>query len=180
MHELPNGRAVLITGGGSGIGRSCVARSSESGWKVYAGVRTKADAQAFGRQAPPNVVRVQLDITNPVQIQRALRQVMQETGDGTLRALVNNAGISIPGPLECVPLQELRKQLEVNLVGRVGVICGSLCRIETRTRRHLRRTQDGASPLGHPRLDRGTRGNRHTDLEKTRARAAAMMKEYPA
>ena len=58
---------------------------------------------------------MQLDVTDAAQIQAAAEGVEE------LHALVNNAGIAIAMPLEFVPLDELRHQLEVNLVGQVAV-----------------------------------------------------------
>jgi NAD(P)-dependent dehydrogenase (short-subunit alcohol dehydrogenase family) len=101
-------RTALVTGASSGIGAACAQRLAASGWRVYAGVRRKGDAPATTKE-------LLLDVTNAEQIARGAREV------GELDALVNNAGIAIAMPLEFIPLDELRRQLEVNVVGQVAV-----------------------------------------------------------
>ncbi|HEY7923524.1 MAG TPA: SDR family oxidoreductase, partial [Vicinamibacteria bacterium] len=101
-------RTALVTGASSGIGAACAARLVRSGWRVLAGVRRKGDA-------PEGTEEVQLDVTDAAQIKAAADGVEE------LHALVNNAGIAIAMPLEFVPLDELRHQLEVNVVGQVAV-----------------------------------------------------------
>ncbi|HET9593553.1 MAG TPA: SDR family NAD(P)-dependent oxidoreductase, partial [Solirubrobacterales bacterium] len=63
---------------------------------------------------------VTLDVTDPEQIAAAAELIAGES-DGGLDGLVNNAGVAVPGPLETVPLEDLRHQLEVNLVAYVAV-----------------------------------------------------------
>jgi NAD(P)-dependent dehydrogenase (short-subunit alcohol dehydrogenase family) len=75
---------------------------------VLAGVRREGDA-------PEGTGELLLDVTNAAQIQAASEGVEE------LHGLVNNAGVALGGPLEFVPLDELRKQLEVNVVGQVAV-----------------------------------------------------------
>jgi len=101
-------RTALITGASSGIGEACAARLARSGWRVHAGVRRPGEA-------PEGTEEVVLDVTDAAQIQAAAEGIEE------LHALVNNAGIAIAMPLEFVPLDELRHQLEVNLVGQVAV-----------------------------------------------------------
>jgi NAD(P)-dependent dehydrogenase (short-subunit alcohol dehydrogenase family) len=101
-------RTALVTGASSGIGQACAVGLVSSGWRVLAGVRRAGDA-------PPGTEEVLLDVTAEDQIREAAGRV-----DG-LHGLVNNAGIAIAAPLEFVPPEELRHQLEVNLVGQVAV-----------------------------------------------------------
>lgn len=101
-------KTALVTGASSGIGEAAATRLAGSGWRVLAGVRKEGDA-------PEGTEEVLLDVTNPKQIQAAAERL-----DG-LDALVNNAGVALAMPLEHVPLDELRKQLEVNVVGQVAV-----------------------------------------------------------
>jgi NAD(P)-dependent dehydrogenase (short-subunit alcohol dehydrogenase family) len=77
-------------------------------------VRTAADADALREQG---VEPVEIDVTNAAQIAAAAETVGSE-----LHGLVDNAGIAIAAPLELVPLDELRRQLEVNVVGQVAVL----------------------------------------------------------
>jgi NAD(P)-dependent dehydrogenase (short-subunit alcohol dehydrogenase family) len=101
-------RTALVTGASSGIGQACALQLASAGWRVLAGVRRAGDA-------PEGTEEVLLDVTVPEQIRAAAGLVDQLDG------LVNNAGIAIAAPVEFVPPEELRHQLEVNLVGQVAV-----------------------------------------------------------
>ncbi len=101
-------RSALVTGASSGIGAACAARLVGSGWRVFAGVRRQGDA-------PEGTDEILLDITDADQIAHAAERV------GELDALVNNAGIAIAIPLEFIPIDELRRQLDINAIGQVAV-----------------------------------------------------------
>jgi NAD(P)-dependent dehydrogenase (short-subunit alcohol dehydrogenase family) len=113
-------RSVLVTGASTGIGRAAALRLDGSGWRVFAGVRKEADAESLRQEASPHLVPVTLDVTEPGRIAAVAAQVEEES-EGGLDGLVNNAGVAVPGPLETIPLDDLRHQLEVNLVAYVGV-----------------------------------------------------------
>ena len=97
-----------MTGASSGIGEATARRLARSGWRVFATVRKPGDA-------PERTEEIVLDVTDAEQIAAAA------AGVGDLHALVNNAGIAIASPLELIPLDELRRQLEVNVLGQVAV-----------------------------------------------------------
>jgi NAD(P)-dependent dehydrogenase (short-subunit alcohol dehydrogenase family) len=101
-------RTVLVTGASSGIGEACALRLARAGWRVFAGVRRTGDA-------PPGTEELLVDVTNAEQIRAASERIDE------LHGLVNNAGVAIAGPLEFLPLAELRRQLEVNVIGQVAV-----------------------------------------------------------
>lgn len=101
-------RTAIVTGASSGIGEACAVRLARAGWRVLAGVRREGDA-------PEGTEEVLLDVTDPEQIRGAADRVDELDG------LVNNAGIALGSPLELVPVDQLRYQLEVNLVGQVAV-----------------------------------------------------------
>jgi NAD(P)-dependent dehydrogenase (short-subunit alcohol dehydrogenase family) len=105
---------VLLTGASSGIGRACVERLAGLGWHVLAGARSTADLDALAALA--DVEALELDITDTTQIEAAAARV----GD-RLDALVNNAGIAVIGPVEALPMDEWRRQLDVNFLGQVAV-----------------------------------------------------------
>jgi NAD(P)-dependent dehydrogenase (short-subunit alcohol dehydrogenase family) len=107
-------RSVVVTGASSGIGLATAVRLARAGWRVHGGVRTSADANAL-RQ--PGIEPLELDVTDATQIAAAAETVGPE-----LHGLVDNAGIAIAAPLELVPLAELRRQLEVNVVGQIAVL----------------------------------------------------------
>jgi NAD(P)-dependent dehydrogenase (short-subunit alcohol dehydrogenase family) len=113
-------RSVLLTGASTGIGRATALRLDRGGWRVLAGLRDPADAESLQRDASPRLTPVFLDVTEPEQIAAAAERVERECPAG-LAGLVNNAGVAIPGPLETIPLEDFRRQLEVNLVAYVAM-----------------------------------------------------------
>jgi NAD(P)-dependent dehydrogenase (short-subunit alcohol dehydrogenase family) len=110
-------RRVLITGASSGIGEASALRLAGAGWRVLAGVRAAADGERLRAAAGKQLEAVMIDVTEPATIAAAAKQL----GDEPLDGLVNNAGTALAMPLEFVPLDQLRDQLEVNLVGHVAV-----------------------------------------------------------
>lgn len=112
-------RTVLVTGASTGIGRATALRLDAAGWKVLAGVRREDDAAALREAAGPELEPLFLDVTDADQIAAARERV--EAGPGGLAGLVNNAGVAIPGPLETLPLEDFRRQIEINLTGQVAV-----------------------------------------------------------
>jgi NAD(P)-dependent dehydrogenase (short-subunit alcohol dehydrogenase family) len=113
-------RSVLVTGASTGIGRATALRLDSSGWQVFAGVRDPAAAESLRSEASTRLTPVFLDVTEPEQIAAAAELVEGES-EGGLDGLVNNAGVAIPGPLETIPLDDFRRQLEVNLFAYVAV-----------------------------------------------------------
>jgi NAD(P)-dependent dehydrogenase (short-subunit alcohol dehydrogenase family) len=111
--------SVLITGAGRGIGRAAVERMAAAGWDVYAGVRRAEDAPTGAR-----VSAVELDVTDSDQI-AALDDVLPERLD----AVVNNAGIVVSGPVEALAIDDLRRQLDVNVTAQVAVTQAVLPRL---------------------------------------------------
>ena len=113
-------RNVLITGASTGIGKACALRLDAHGWTVFAGVRKLEDADALKAEASPRLHPVILDVTDTDEIQSARAEIDSRTG-AELAGLVNNAGITVQGPLEYLAPDELRRQLEVNVVGQLAV-----------------------------------------------------------
>jgi NAD(P)-dependent dehydrogenase (short-subunit alcohol dehydrogenase family) len=113
-------RSALITGASTGIGRATVERLDAAGWRVFAGVRRQEDADALAQAGSERVVPLILDVTDAEQIAAAAKRI-EEEAEGRLEGLVNNAGIAVPGPLETLPLEDFRRQVEVNLTAQVAV-----------------------------------------------------------
>lgn len=117
-----NQGSVLITGASSGIGKACALMLDRSGYRVFAGVRKIEAGESLKKESSGNLVPVIIDITDPAQIAAAVKTVENELGpDAGLSGLVNNAGIGVAGPMEFIPLDDLRRQIEVNLVGHVAM-----------------------------------------------------------
>jgi NAD(P)-dependent dehydrogenase (short-subunit alcohol dehydrogenase family) len=115
------GRAVVVTGASTGIGAACALGLDRLGFRVFAGVRRATDGAALQRQASPLLTAVAIDVTDAASIAGAARTVSAVVGDAGLAGLVNNAGIAVPGPLEFLPIPDLRRQLDVNVVGQIAV-----------------------------------------------------------
>jgi NAD(P)-dependent dehydrogenase (short-subunit alcohol dehydrogenase family) len=122
MAELTAGRGpVVITGASTGIGSACALDLDSRGFHVFAGVRREADAQDL-RDERPSLEPIRIDVTDAESIAAARDRVAEGVGRAGLAGLVNNAGVAVPGPLEHLPIDEFRRQMEVNLVGQVAVI----------------------------------------------------------
>jgi NAD(P)-dependent dehydrogenase (short-subunit alcohol dehydrogenase family) len=112
--------SVFITGASTGIGRDAALRMSRRGWVTFGGVRADADAESLISASDGLITPVRCDVTDVEEIAAAADQVLSATG-GSLTGLVNNAGIARPGPLEILPIEDLRVQLDVNVVGQLAV-----------------------------------------------------------
>jgi NAD(P)-dependent dehydrogenase (short-subunit alcohol dehydrogenase family) len=108
--------SVLITGASRGIGRATALRLDGRGYDVIAGVRSEEAGRALAAEASDRLRVVQVDVADGDSVRAAAATV----GD-RLDLLVNNAGIAVGGVVEALPLDELRRQLEVNVVGQVAV-----------------------------------------------------------
>jgi NAD(P)-dependent dehydrogenase (short-subunit alcohol dehydrogenase family) len=114
--------SVLVTGAGRGIGLAITRHMSERGWDVYATPRSADDLRDLGRL--PNVHPLELDITD-----RAAVATLPERLPARLDGVVNNAGIIVQGPVETVPLDDLARQLDVNVTAQIAVVQAVLPRL---------------------------------------------------
>ncbi len=105
---------MIVTGASSGIGEATAVHLRSLGFEVLPGVRRDEDAERLREDGFQPLL---LDVTDADSIERA----RGELGDGELSALVNNAGVAVAGPLEYVPIDELRHQYETNVIGQVAV-----------------------------------------------------------
>jgi NAD(P)-dependent dehydrogenase (short-subunit alcohol dehydrogenase family) len=105
---------VLVTGASTGIGEASVRHLKTLGFDVIGAVRKDEDAE---RLEAGGIRTVRIDVTDAGQIAAA----RDELGDAPLAGLVNNAGIAVAAPLEFLPIDRLRQQLEINLIGQAAV-----------------------------------------------------------
>jgi NAD(P)-dependent dehydrogenase (short-subunit alcohol dehydrogenase family) len=108
--------SVLITGASRGIGRAAALALDRAGHEVIAGVRDAEAADRLAAEASGRLRTVRLDVTDASSVRAAADAV-----GGRLDALVNNAGVAVGGIVEALDLEDLRHQLEVNVVGPVAV-----------------------------------------------------------
>lgn len=102
---------VLITGTSSGIGRACAEQMAGRGYRVLAGVRRPEDGEEVRALAPDRIEPIILDVTDLDAI-----AALPERVGGELAGLVNNAGMANAGPLEYLPIEEIKNQLDVMLL----------------------------------------------------------------
>jgi NAD(P)-dependent dehydrogenase (short-subunit alcohol dehydrogenase family) len=115
------GGAVAITGTSTGIGRATALRLDSAGYEVFAGVRRAEDGERLRAEASERLRPLIVDVTDAAAIAAAARTVEDAVGSRGLAGLVNNAGVTVTGPLELIPIEDLRRQLEVNVVGQIAV-----------------------------------------------------------
>jgi NAD(P)-dependent dehydrogenase (short-subunit alcohol dehydrogenase family) len=113
---MAKGKAIVITGASTGIGRACALRLAAEGFQVFAGVRKDEDGEALSSEASATLRPLMVDVTDEDSIHAAVKTVSEITA-GELYGLMNNAGIGGGGPIEVTPIEETRKLIEVNLIG---------------------------------------------------------------
>jgi NAD(P)-dependent dehydrogenase (short-subunit alcohol dehydrogenase family) len=123
------GRAVLVTGTSSGIGRSIATHLATHGFLVFGTVRKEADSESLRALGLPGLVPVMLDLAHREQIGSVVTEVesaLAERGIAGLHALVNCAGGGAVAPVELMDLDDFSRDLDVRLVGSVGLVQGFL------------------------------------------------------
>jgi len=111
-------RAVVLTGASTGIGRATVLELVGAGFQVFGTVRREADAESLRQQFPELVTPLIMDLLDEDSV-RAAGEVVNAAGP--LFGLVNNAGAALPGPLEIIPIEVFRRQIEINLTAQLLV-----------------------------------------------------------
>ena len=123
-------KVILLTGASSGIGYQTAEYLAKQGHRVYGAARRVEQIEAL---APVGVKALRLDVTSDESIEAAVAEVMR--AEGRTDVLVNNAGYGSYGAVEDVPIDEARRQFEVNLFG--------LARLVQCVLPHMRRRQSG-------------------------------------
>ncbi|MFJ4693900.1 SDR family NAD(P)-dependent oxidoreductase [Streptomyces sp. NPDC088766] len=117
---------MVVTGASSGLGKACALHLSRVGFHVVAGVRSPEDGERLRVAATGRLTPVVVDVTDEKSVRAAVYEVTELAGEGGLWGLVNNAGIAVTAPLECVPSELMRLQLDTNVTGQLIVIQGFL------------------------------------------------------
>jgi NAD(P)-dependent dehydrogenase (short-subunit alcohol dehydrogenase family) len=114
-------KIVVITGVSTGIGYAMAADLVQRGYHVFGSVRHQTDADRVQKELGANFTPLLFDVTDETGVVTAVSQITDQLEDNSLTALINNAGITIPGPLMHLPIADFRWQLEVNVVGLLRV-----------------------------------------------------------
>ena len=112
-------KPVLVTGASSGIGQATAVLLAHQGFRVFAGARRLEKLKALEGLGAGRITALELDVTDEASIAAALKRVTE--AGAALYGLVNNAGVSVTGPLEEVPLEDWRRQFETNVFGVVAM-----------------------------------------------------------
>jgi short-subunit dehydrogenase len=115
-HKTNQKQAVLITGASTGIGYATALYLDKAGYKVYASVRKESDKQKLMNAASSNLTPVLMDVCDEEAVNKAFQIIKAETAGYTF-SLVNNAGVSLNGPLEILPTPDIKMLLDVNIGG---------------------------------------------------------------
>ncbi|OBK51521.1 SDR family NAD(P)-dependent oxidoreductase [Mycobacterium sp. 1081908.1] len=119
MNPADRQELIVVTGASTGMGAATAKELARRGFHVLAGVRREADAGALRADGlEPHI----LDITVQSDVAAIADRVANDPLRRPLRALVNNAGIAINAPVETLPLDQWRRQFEVNLFGQIAMI----------------------------------------------------------
>jgi NAD(P)-dependent dehydrogenase (short-subunit alcohol dehydrogenase family) len=136
--SIPKGRAMaiwFITGVSSGFGRALGEVLLEGGHTVVGTVRSEKDKASFEKLAPGRAVAVLMDVTDENAVRQGIADV--ESKVGPIAVLVNNAGYGFEGAIEEAPLDEVRRQFEVNVFGPIAVMKAVLPFMRKRRAGHI-------------------------------------------
>jgi hypothetical protein len=114
-------KSVVVTGVSTGIGWGITKILIANQFQVFGSVRRNADAERLQHEFGEAFTPLIMDVTDRPAVAQAVVQVAARLGSSTLTGLVNNAGVAVPGPLLHLPLEEYRRQLEVNLIAPLSV-----------------------------------------------------------
>ena len=118
--------SVAITGAGSGLGRALAIKLAAKGYRVFGTARSEQHIADLLEVSGGKVTLTLADVTDQRAVTAWVGQVSEELGARGLDVLINNAGTLTPGPLEVIPLDDLRREFEVNVFGGLAVINGFL------------------------------------------------------
>ena len=118
---MKKSKNIVVTGVSTGIGYTTAQALVKRGYKVFGSVRKPVDADRLKKEFGDLFEPLLFDVTDMDSVKREAARVEQMIGSEGLHSLINNAGIAVWGSMMHLPLEDLRWQLEVNVVGLVGV-----------------------------------------------------------
>lgn len=127
MVDMSPERVALVTGASTGIGRLCAERLAANGWRVFGGARRVTTSDPAPTK---NLAWLSLDVTDDASVQAAIDHMLATTG--RIDAVVNNAGFSMRGSFEDVPIEEARAIFETNFFGALRVCRAAAPALRTR------------------------------------------------
>lgn len=119
--SLPN-KSAVVTGVSSGIGRAIAKSLTGAGWRVFGSVRKEKDAAEASAALGGTFTPVLFDVTDDAGVARGAAQVKAALKGETLGALVNNAGIAVGGPVAYLNLDDLKRQIDINVYGPIRAV----------------------------------------------------------
>ena len=111
---------VIITGASTGIGKATALYLAQAGCRVYAGVRKDSDKNQLLKESSGDLRPLLLDVTDNSSIDQAF-ELVRKSYEKSAICLVNNAGLSLNGPLELLPMQDIETLINVNVLGLLAV-----------------------------------------------------------
>lgn len=117
----PKSKFVLITGASTGIGYGAAKELIRRGYTVFGSVRKKEDADRVKSELGAGFLPLLFDVTDAAAVGRAVTEVKDQCRGQGLRGLINNSGISVPGPIELLSVEEIAHNFDVNVFGVLRV-----------------------------------------------------------
>jgi len=113
----PKSKTILITGVSSGIGYATAKELLNRHYTIFGSVREQGDALRLKAELGENFIPLVFDVTNLSSVERAAEQVQAHLKGGGLGGLINNAGISVAGPVEHLAIEKVEYNFNVNVLG---------------------------------------------------------------
>ncbi|MFZ5617233.1 MAG: SDR family oxidoreductase [Pseudomonadota bacterium] len=114
-------KTAVVTGVSTGIGRAIAKALIDAGWRVFGSVRKEKDAIDAKAALGANFTPLVFDVTDDAAIRREAEKVRAALGGRTLDALVNNAGVAVAAPARYLDIDELKRQMDINVYGPIRV-----------------------------------------------------------
>ena len=124
-------KTICITGASTGLGLDATAYMIDKGFDVIATVRKKEDGVKLQNDFGDRVFVVYMDLVDPKSINNAVKTISDHLGERGLYALINNAGVAVPGPLMYLPMEKFKFQFEVNVFGLLEFTQGLFPKLRT-------------------------------------------------